>query len=187
MKSSKRFTSALMHPVSSESYGPTATVAYHFTADAPFCDHTDSGAGNTILIMCGSERTSMQLRQVISTMDECPQGEPGKRLMHQLLRSYFLWKGGLGKLNSDPKEGQGNGEARAASNAAQGSAPHGGPVNEALKRKLAYQKGQQSHANKRRRQRGGSSAQHAAGRFSSATDAAGQASFQAEAAQVSDL
>lgn len=129
----------------------------------------------------------MQLRQIISTMDECPPGQPGKKLMHQLLRSYFLWKGGLGKLNADQREGQGNQQPGSSTNAAQGSSPQSGPINEALKRKLAYQKGQQSAANKRRRQRGGSSAQHAAGRFSSATDAAGQASLQAEAAHVSDL
>ena len=129
----------------------------------------------------------MQLRQIISTMDECPPGEPGQKLMQQLLRSYFLWKGGLGKLNPEQREGQGNADPRAGSSAAQGVSVQGGPLNEALKRKLAYQKGQQSYANKRRRQRGGSSAQNAAGRFSSATDAAGQASFQAEAAQVSDL
>ncbi|SPO26665.1 related to RAD1 - component of the nucleotide excision repairosome [Ustilago trichophora] len=156
----------------------------HFNVDA-----SDSGAGNTILIMCGSERTSMQLRQIISTMDECPPGEPGKKLMQQLLRSYFLWKGGLGKLNTDQKDASGNGgESRTAQNTAQGSSSaQTGPINEALKRKLAYQKGQQSSANKRRRQRGGSSAQHAGGRFSSATDAVGQASFQAEVAQVSDF
>jgi len=151
----------------------------HFTVDA------ESGAGNTILIMCGSERTSMQLRQIISSMDECPPGEPGQKLMQQLLRSYFLWKGGLGKLNADARPDQRSGES--ASNLAQDAQVHAGPINEALKRKLAYQKGQQSAANKRRRQRGGSSAQHAAGRFSSATDAAGQASFQAEAAHVSNL
>ncbi|KAJ1023856.1 hypothetical protein NDA13_004690 [Ustilago tritici] len=150
-------------------------------------DTSDSGAGNTILIMCGFERTSMQLRQIISTMDECPPGQPGKKLMHQLLRSYFLWKGSLGKLNADQREGQGNQQPGSSTNAAQGSSPQSGPINEALKRKLAYQKGQQSAANKRRRQRGGSSAQHAAGRFSSATDAAGQASLQAEAAHVSDF
>lgn len=148
----------------------------HFTVDA-----SETGASNTILIMCGSERTSMQLRQIISTMDECPPGEPGQKLMQQLLRTYFMWKGGLGKLNADTR----NGESRSGSNTAQDS-PQSGPINEALKRKMAYQKGQQSAANKRRRQRGGSSAQHAAGRFSSATDAAGQATFQAEAAQVSD-
>ncbi|KAJ1579870.1 hypothetical protein NDA12_007357 [Ustilago hordei] len=154
----------------------------HFNIDA-----SDSGAANTILIMCGSERTSMQLRQIISTMDECPPGQPGKKLMHQLLRSYFFWKGGLGKLNADQREGQGNQQPGLSTNAAQGSSPQSGPINEALKRKLAYQKGQQSAANKRRRQRGGSSAQHAAGRFSSATDAAGQASLHAEAAHVSDF
>lgn len=107
--------------------------------------------------------------------------------MQQLLRSYFLWKGGLGKLNSESKDGHGASDPRSAQNTAPGSAQQGGPINEALKRKLAYQKGQQSAANKRRRQRGGSSAQHAAGRFSSATDAAGQANFHAEAAQVSNL
>lgn len=129
----------------------------------------------------------MQLRQIISSMDECPAGQPGKKLMQQLLRSYFLWKGGLGKLSAEQREGQGNPQPGLASSGAQGSSPQSGPINEALKRKLAYQKGQQSAANKRRRQRGGSSAQHAASRFSSATDAAGQASFQAEAAHVSDL
>ncbi|SPO26367.1 related to RAD1 - component of the nucleotide excision repairosome [Ustilago trichophora] len=155
----------------------------HFNVDA-----SDSGTGNTILIMCGSERTSMQLRQIISTMDECPPGEPGKKLMQQLLRSYFLWKGGLGKLDTDQKDAWGNGgESRTTSNAAQVPLAQTGPINEALKRKLAYQKGQQSSANKRRRQRGGSSTQHAGGRFNSATDAIGQASFQAEAAQVSDF
>ena len=128
----------------------------------------------------------MQLRQIISSMDECPPGEPGKKLMQQLLKSYFLWKGGLGKINAEQKEGQGSGDTRTTSNAAQGSLPQVGPINEALKRKLAYQKGQQASANKRRRQRGGSSAQSSSGRFTSATDAAGQASFQAEAAQVSD-
>ncbi|KAJ9479649.1 DNA repair protein RAD1 [Pseudozyma hubeiensis] len=147
---------------------------------------SDSEAGNTVLIMCGSERTSMQLRQIISSMDECPPGEPGRKLMQQLLKSYFLWKGGLGKINAEQKEGQGSGDTRTTSNAAQGSLPQAGPINEALKRKLAYQKGQQASANKRRRQRGGSSAQSSSGRFTSATDAAGQASFQAEAAQVSD-
>nr|WJN24989.1 single-stranded DNA endonuclease [Pseudozyma flocculosa] len=148
---------------------------------------SDSGAGNTILIMCGSERTSMQLRQIISSMDECPPGAPGKKLMQQLLRSYFLWKGGLGKLNGDQKEGTGSGESRTAASAAQSPLPQTGPVNEALKRKAAFQRGQQSSANKRRRQRGGSSAQSGSGRFSSATDAVGQANFQAEAAQVSDF
>ncbi|GAC95200.1 single-stranded DNA endonuclease [Pseudozyma hubeiensis SY62] len=147
---------------------------------------SDSEAGNTILIMCGSERTSMQLRQIISSMDECPPGQPGKKLMQQLLKSYFLWKGGLGKINAEQKEGQESGDTRTTSNAAQGSLPQAGPINEALKRKLAYQKGQQAYANKRRRQRGGSSVQSSSGRFTSATDAAGQASFQAEAAQVSD-
>nr|WJN24993.1 single-stranded DNA endonuclease [Sporisorium sorghi] len=154
----------------------------HFNFSEP-----DSGAGNTILIMCDSERTSMQLRQIISSMDECPPGEPGKKLMQQLLRSYFLWKGGLGKLNGEQKDGSGSGESRTAPNAAQGNLPQAGPINEALKRKAAFQRGQQSSANKRRRQRGGSSAQSASGRFSSAMDAAGQASFQAEAAQVSDF
>ncbi|CBQ73585.1 related to RAD1-component of the nucleotide excision repairosome [Sporisorium reilianum SRZ2] len=148
---------------------------------------SDVGAGNTILIMCGSERTSMQLRQIISSMDECPPGESGKKLMQQLLRSYFLWKGGLGKLNGEQKDGTANGDTRTAPNAAQGNLPQAGPINEALKRKAAFQRGQQSSANKRRRQRGGSSAQSAGGRFSSATDAAGQANFQAEAAQVSDF
>nr|WJN24991.1 single-stranded DNA endonuclease [Pseudozyma thailandica] len=154
----------------------------HFTVD-----ESDSGAGNTILIMCGSERTSMQLRQIISTMDECPKGEPGQRLMKQLLRSYFMWKGGLGKLNAEQGSGKQQTELRENPNTASGMSSHPGPINEALKRKQAYQKGQQAYANKRRRQRGGSSAQHAAGRFSSATDAAGQATFQAEAAQVSDF
>nr|CDI54021.1 related to RAD1-component of the nucleotide excision repairosome [Melanopsichium pennsylvanicum 4] len=154
----------------------------HFSVDA-----SDPAAGNTILIMCESERTSMQLRQIISTMDECPSGSPGTKLMQQLLRSYFLWKGGLGKLNSEQKEGQGNPDPRAASKESEVAPSKTGPINEALKRKLAYEKGQQSSANKRRRQRGGSSAQYAAGRFSSATDAAGQAGFQAEAARVTDF
>nr|WJN24990.1 single-stranded DNA endonuclease [Pseudozyma pruni] len=148
---------------------------------------SESGAGNTILIMCGSERTSMQLRQIISSMDECPPGEPGKKLMQQLLRSYFFWKAGLGKLNAEQKNGQGNVDPRTASNPAQTSLPQGGPINEALKRKLAHRNGQQASINKRRRQRGGSSAQSASGRFTSATDAAGQASFESEAAQVSDF
>ncbi|EST05062.1 ERCC4 domain protein [Kalmanozyma brasiliensis GHG001] len=148
---------------------------------------SESAAGNTILIMCGSERTSMQLRQIISSMDECPPGEPGKKLMQQLLRSYFFWKAGLGKLNAEQKNGQSNGDSRTGSNAAQTSLPQAGPINEALKRKLAHRNGQQAAINKRRRQRGGSSAQSASGRFSSATDAAGQANFVSEAAQVSDF
>lgn len=105
--------------------------------------------------------------------------------MQKLLRSYFLWKGGLGKLNAERKDGQGSGESRALQNAVDGSLPKAGPINEALKRKAAYERGQQTSAMKRRRQRGGSSAQSASGRFNSATNAAGQASFQAEAAQVS--
>jgi DNA excision repair protein ERCC-4 len=157
-------------------------------ADA-LLSYAGSETGNTILIMCGSERTSMQLRQIIATMDECPPGEPGQKLLRQLLRSYFLWKGGLGKLSSDQgASNQPGGDSRNAhSSAAQRATASDGSINEALKRKLAYQKGQQSNANKRRRQRGGSSAAHAGGRFSSATDASGQASFQAEAAQVSEL
>ena len=119
-------------------------------------------------------------------MDECPSGEPGRKLMRQLLHSYFLWKRDLGKLNSNQNEGQPGREPHLGPNAAHESSAHGGNVSEALKRKVAYQKGQQSHANKRRRQRGGSSAQHATGRFHSVTDAAGQASFQAEAMQVSN-
>ena len=129
----------------------------------------------------------MQLRQIISTMDECPKGEPGRKLMQRLLGSYFTWKAGLGKLNSEQGSEPPHPESREGPSVTAGSAPHPGPINEALKRKQAYQKGQQSSANKRRRQRGGSSAHHAAGRFSSATDAAGQATFQAEAAQVSEL
>ncbi len=93
----------------------------------------------------------------------------------------------MGKLNSEQKPDQQRADSRNGSNTAQGSSSGNGPLNEALKRKMAYQKGQQAYANKRRRQRGGSSAQNASGRFSSATDAAGQATFQAEAAQVSDL
>lgn len=120
-------------------------------------------------------------------MDECPPGAPGKKLMQQLLQSYFFWKGGLGKLNGEQKDGAGNGDTRTAANVGPNPLPQAGPINEALKRKAAFQRGQQSSANKRRRQRGGSSAPSGSGRFSSATDAAGQASFQAEAAQVSDL
>ena len=137
---------------------------------------SDSGAGNTILIMCGSERTSMQLRQIISSMDECPPGAPGKKLMHQLLRSYFFWKGGLGKLHGEQRDRAGNGDSRTGANAGQYPLPQAGTINEALKRKAAFQRGQQSSAIKRRRQRGGSSAPSGSGRFSSATDAAGQAS-----------
>lgn len=140
---------------------------------------------NTILIMCGSERTGFQLRQILSTMDECPEDSPGKHLMQRLLRSYFLWKGGLGKLNNTGS--QTTGPEASGSNSAATTASTGdtGAVNEALKRKAMAQRGPNA-AVKRRRQRGGASGS-AGGRFNKATDANGVASFEAEAAQVSKL
>lgn len=134
--------------------------------------------------MCGSERTGFQLRQILSTMDECPEDSPGKNLMQRLLRSYFLWKGGLGKLNNTSSQTP-RSETSGQANAGGSNAADTGAVNEALKRKAMAQRGPNAAA-KRRRQRGGASGS-AGGRFNKATDATGVASFEAEAAQVSKL
>ncbi|PWZ00136.1 DNA repair protein [Testicularia cyperi] len=163
----------------------------HFSTDP-----NDTATSSTILIMCGSERTGFQLRQILSSMDECPAGSPGHMLMRRLLRSYFFWKGGLGKLGShlgsDNQKSDSSrtnaGSATAAGNTAGGrpSTDQGGSLSEALKRKAMFQRGQQS-TNKRRRQRGGASSSASGSRFTKATDSAGLANFEAEAAQVSNF
>lgn len=122
---------------------------------------------NTILIMTQTERTCSQLRDYVSSMDASILGgasreedaTPGRKLMEKQLRNYFLWKGGLGNMNSNlrttadvapqPGTSKTNGDA---SRGAQGQYE-----SEGLKRKEVWERGR-APPNKRRRQRGGSTA-----------------------------
>lgn len=104
--------------------------------------------------------------------------------MQRLLRSYFRWKGGLGKLNTAPPQNS-HPEANGQDSSGGSNATDAGAINEALKRKAMAQRGPNAAA-KRRRQRGGASSS-VGGRFNKAADAAGVASFEAEAVQVSKL
>nr|WJN24994.1 single-stranded DNA endonuclease [Tranzscheliella williamsii] len=138
---------------------------------------------NTILIMCNTERTGFQLRQILASMDECPPEQPGQRLMQRLLQSYFFWKGGLGKLSSQWGAGPLPPDVSSASSTAKPGSEQQGPVSEALKRKAIYQQRGQQAALKRRRQRGAASSSTSS-RFARATDATGRAALEAEAAHV---
>ncbi|PWN88390.1 DNA repair protein [Acaromyces ingoldii] len=122
---------------------------------------------NTILIMTQTERTCSQLRDYVSSMDASILGgasreedaTPGRKLMEKQLRNYFLWKGGLGNMNSNlrttadvaPQPGTSNTNGD-ASRGAQGQYE-----SEGLKRKEVWERGR-APPNKRRRQRGGSTA-----------------------------
>lgn len=61
----------------------------------------DLVGSNTVLVMCSSDRTCMQLREYLSIMKPFkPGGEPnteraGRSMMERLLRTYFFWKNGL--------------------------------------------------------------------------------------------
>lgn len=90
-------------------------------------------------------------------MDRCPNEQPGKKLMQKLLRNYFFWKGGLGKIQSNLSKDGSQTDSGTMKKKPTGAAEQGdGIISDALKRKGAYQRGQQP-LNKRRRQRGGAS------------------------------
>ncbi|KAK0520363.1 DNA repair protein RAD16, partial [Tilletia horrida] len=134
-------------------------------------DITSPAKNNTILIMTSTDRTCAQVREFLGTMhepDDHPDVKgltPGRKMMLRLFRNYFLWKGGLGRLNSNAKAaGGGQQGGNSNSHAGGGSGGAGGSGaqdnrSDAMKRKDAAgnQRGGQPAA-KRRRQRGGAAA-----------------------------
>ncbi|PWN52772.1 hypothetical protein IE53DRAFT_311477 [Violaceomyces palustris] len=154
----------------------------HFTA-TDLCGPTN----NTILIMTESDRTCSQVREILSSMDECPKEAPGRHLMEHLLGDYLYWKSSLGKMDANLKGKPMSSSSGPTLNHIQEdrtSSESSEPTenqNEALKRKASMQRGQQ----KRRRQRGGSVGWAAAARKS--TVVAGPQAFEEENAEISGL
>ncbi|KAN0059816.1 DNA repair protein RAD16 [Thecaphora frezii] len=141
---------------------------------------------NTILIMTNSERTCSQIREILSTMHLCPENSPGKLLMRKLLRNYFFWKGGLGKLNANLKnDGQASTPA-SSTDRAERPGQGEGTTSEALKRKAAFQRSWQPQY-KRRRQRGGGTSASSSRFANVAAPTGGASALEEEAGHVSNF
>jgi len=113
---------------------------------------------NTVLIMVETERTCFQIRDFLSTMSTSVLGantskelRPGKQVMENQLKDYFVWKTDLGNMSTNLRNGtfvSTNGQSRVASTGNQQQSTF---ESDQLKRKdNPYQK--------RRRLRGGATA-----------------------------
>ncbi|SCZ96736.1 BZ3500_MvSof-1268-A1-R1_Chr4-1g06669 [Microbotryum saponariae] len=118
-------------------------------------------SSDTILIMCNSSETCQALGDYLEARAE--DAGRSKDMLLNKLNAYFFWKGAMGKMNQTIKKDRSPQKPSAArssnSNSTGGGGgstptPYGGPINQALKRKMEMQRGQVP-SQKRRRVRGG--------------------------------
>lgn len=118
---------------------------------------------NTILIMVESERTCLQIRELLSSMPPFALGQnkksaPGRTLLRRQLKKYFEWKSFLGNMGTNLRNPHFVSSAPQSKLAEQGISTANNQntyESEALKRKEIWEGGR-APAHKRRRQRGGS-------------------------------